>query len=66
MTEDEFDAAVRNIPLYYDRETADGKAKIYRKSNGDPVYVEKPQYVLEEDRAAALELLRQLHGPILH
>jgi hypothetical protein len=66
MTEDEFDAGVRNIPLHYDRDTADGKARIYRKSNGDPVYVEKPQYILPEDRAAALEMLRQFHGPALH
>jgi len=66
MTEDEFNAGVRNIPLYFDRDTADGRASIYRKRDGDPVYVEKPQYILPEDRAAALEFLRQFYGAPLH
>jgi hypothetical protein len=66
MTEDEYNAGVRNIPLFFDRDTTDGTATIYRKPNGDPVYVEKPQNILPEDRAAALEFLRQFHGPQLH
>jgi Domain of unknown function (DUF6471) len=37
MTEDEYNAGVRNIPLFFDRDTTDGTATIYRKPNGDPV-----------------------------
>jgi hypothetical protein len=66
MTEDEFNAGVKNIPLYFDRDTADGKASIYRTRNGDPVYVEKPQYMSPDDRGAALEFLRQLYGSPPH
>jgi hypothetical protein len=66
MTEDEFNAGVRNIPLYFDRDTADGKASIYRKSNGDPVYVEKPQHILPDDRQAALDFLRELYAAPRH
>jgi hypothetical protein len=66
MTEDEFNVGVRNIPLLFERDTTDGKASIYRKPDGDPVYVKKPQYILPEDRVAALEFLKQLYGPALH
>jgi hypothetical protein len=66
MTEDEFDAGVRNVPLHYERETVDGKGRIYRNANGVPVNVEKPRYLPPEKRQAALELIRQLHGPQPH
>jgi hypothetical protein len=66
MTEDEFETGVRNIPLHYERDTADGKATIRRTSDGVPVYVEKPANLRLEDRAAALELLRALYSPQRH
>lgn len=66
MTEDEFNAGVKNIPLYYESDTPSGRACIYRTATGDPVRVEKPQYILPEERAAALEFIRQFYGPQLH
>jgi len=66
MTEDEYKAAIRQIPLFYERDTEDGTATICRDINNLPVYVAKPESLAPEDRVAAVELYRELYSPARH
>jgi len=66
MTEEEFEASLNNIPLHYERDTADGLGTIRRAHDGTSVYVDKPVYIRAELRTARIQLLRELYAPQRH
>jgi hypothetical protein len=45
----EYWARVKRIPLFFDRETDDGEAAIYRNQNGHPVRIAKPETLQTDD-----------------
>ena len=67
MTEAEYWAAIDRIPLYRQRESSDGDAWICRDRNNQPVRVTKPEFFRSDDeRHAALDYYRSMHGPAIN
>lgn len=62
MTEGEYLAGIERVPLRIERATADGRGFICRDIAGHPVYVDKPEYLTPDERAAALAHKQLIYG----
>ena len=49
----EYWARITRIPLFFDRNTDDGEAAIYRNQNGQPVRVTKPDSIESDEKREA-------------
>ena len=66
MTEEEYWAAIRRVPLYQERDSTDGSAVICRDVNNQPVSVTKPDRLTPDERVAAAAQYKSLYGPSIN
>lgn len=60
---EEYWARVARIPLFFDRDIADGEAKLYRTQSAEPVRVTRPEFFESDDaRRMSIEFLESMYS----